>query len=98
MQFAVAIALICLFAGCARPAESTTAPSFADLPKASLAQIDGRLRASGLKAEVQVLRDEWGMPHYQNLLERWGCNDFFPLLFSRPAIEVRTAHRLVPAP
>lgn len=39
-----------------------------------------------------------GSPYYQNLLEAWGRNEFFPLLYTRPAIEARTAHTLVLAP
>jgi penicillin amidase len=33
------------------------------LARASLARIDGRLRAPGLKSDVQVVRDTWGIPH-----------------------------------
>jgi penicillin amidase len=39
------------------------APSLDALARASLARIDGRLRASGLKADVEVVRDTWGVPH-----------------------------------
>lgn len=39
------------------------APSLASLAKASLAKIDGSQRIPGLKAEVEVLRDKWGVPH-----------------------------------
>lgn len=59
----VAVTSACLLSGCARPAESTTAPSFDELAVASLARIDGQIRAPELDAEVQVLRDEWGVPH-----------------------------------
>jgi penicillin G amidase len=39
------------------------APSLDALARGSLARIDGSLRASGLKADVQVVRDTWGVPH-----------------------------------
>jgi penicillin amidase len=41
----------------------TTASSFMQLAKQSLAPLDGSLRVPGLKAEVEVLRDRWGVPH-----------------------------------
>lgn len=34
-----------------------------DRAKSVLAQLDGELRADGLKEPVEVLRDEWGVPH-----------------------------------
>ena len=33
------------------------------LARAALSQIDGRIRVPGLKADVDVLRDSWGVPH-----------------------------------
>jgi penicillin amidase len=39
-----------------------------------------------------------GSEYYANLLESWGRNEFFPLLFTRPAVEARTRHTLVLAP
>ena len=33
------------------------------LAKASLAQIDGQLQVAGLREPVDVVRDEWGVPH-----------------------------------
>ena len=33
------------------------------LARASLARIEGTIRAAGLKAPVEVVRDEWGVPH-----------------------------------
>ena len=39
-----------------------------------------------------------GSPYYDNLLELWGRNEFFPLLFTRPAIDARTRHTLILAP
>ena len=50
-------------AGCARPTETATATTFEQLAKASLAPIEGRVDVGGLNAEVEVLRDEWGVPH-----------------------------------
>src|SRR5687767_6998152 len=50
-------------AGCARPAATSIAPTFDQLAKESLARIDGRLHVRGVKADVEVLRDEWGVPH-----------------------------------
>ena len=49
---------------CARVAETSAPPaSFDQLAKESSATIDGELKVAGLKAPVQVLRDEWGVPH-----------------------------------
>ena len=50
-------------AGCAPSAETRTAPTFDQLAKDSLARIDGRISVAGLHAPVEVLRDEWGVPH-----------------------------------
>lgn len=57
--------LLCgvLTASCAQPGEPAAAASFDQLAKESLAQIDGRIEVPGLAGEVQVLRDEWGVPH-----------------------------------
>lgn len=35
-----------------------------------------------------------GSPYYGNLLPLWGNGEFFPLLYSRDAVESRTSHRL----
>jgi len=42
---------------------------FEELARESLARIEGEIRLPGLQAEVQVLRDRWGVPHIyaQNL-------------------------------
>jgi penicillin amidase len=37
-------------------------------------------------------------PYYRNLLDAWVKGEFFPLLYTRDAIEARTAHRLVLRP
>jgi penicillin amidase len=44
------------------PAQKS-ASSFTQLARSSLAQLDGTLRVPGLTAEVEVLRDRWGVPH-----------------------------------
>ena len=36
---------------------------FDDLAQESLAEIEGTLNVPGLQAEVEILRDEWGIPH-----------------------------------
>lgn len=39
-----------------------------------------------------------GSPYYDNLLALWAEGEYFPLLFSREAVEAHTAHRLVLKP
>ena len=39
-----------------------------------------------------------GSPYYGNLTEGWGAGEYFPLLFSREAVEARAEHRLVLTP
>ena len=39
-----------------------------------------------------------GSPFYSNLHELWGRNEFFPLVFTRPAVDARTRHRLTLMP
>ena len=39
-----------------------------------------------------------GSPYYSNLLPLWAENQYFPLLFTKQAIEARTAHRLTLKP
>src|SRR5512134_1763449 len=56
------LTLAVLLAVCAAPA-LTQPPSPRELAKRSLATIDGTLTAAGLRQEVRVLRDEWGVPH-----------------------------------
>lgn len=59
---AIALAGLCLVAAGASfrlKAEAT----LDGLARAALSQIDGTLLAPGLKAEVQVVRDTWGVPH-----------------------------------
>jgi len=39
-----------------------------------------------------------GSPYYGNLLDDWAANKYFPLVFSRGAIDANAAHRLTLAP
>ena len=48
-------------AGCAAPAAPPQ--SLAELASRSLAQIDGELEIPGLREAVEIIRDEWGIPH-----------------------------------
>ena len=55
------IALTAGFWGCAAP---TPPPqSLSALANKSLAQIDGEIEISGLRAPVEIIRDGWGVPH-----------------------------------
>ena len=49
--------------GCARSTAPHTPQTLEQLATTSLARIEGRLALPGLKADVEVLRDEWGVPH-----------------------------------
>jgi penicillin amidase len=42
---------------------------------------------------------DWTSPHYSDLFKLWNAGDYFPLLYSRQAVEKATQHRieLVPA-
>lgn len=51
-------ALLVLGSGCQR-----AAPSLEERAKGALAQTKGRLPLSGLSKQVEVLRDQWGVPH-----------------------------------
>ena len=57
--------LILLAIGCtAAPPEGRAVPaSLEELARQSLARIEGDLAIPGLKEPVEVLRDEWGIPH-----------------------------------
>ncbi len=50
----------------------------------------------GSNAPGQSARPE--SPYYGNLAESWGAGEYFPLLFSREAVEARAEHRLVLRP
>jgi penicillin amidase len=39
-----------------------------------------------------------GSPFYANLVESFGRSEYFPLSYSRPAVDRNTAHRLVLTP
>ena len=58
-------ALAALSAACSAPATDTPkAPaSLTDVATASLARIDGDLKVPGLKAPVEIIRDQQGIPH-----------------------------------
>lgn len=53
------LALLTLLTACAE----TPASTFDDLASAHLPQIEGTIQVPGLTAEVEVLRDPWGVPH-----------------------------------
>jgi penicillin amidase len=53
-------ALLLVLVGSSFPSQHVT---LQDLAKQSLAQLDGGVVLRGLKADVQVLRDSWGVPH-----------------------------------
>lgn len=52
--------------GCGRAPETPAVPEPKDakeLARLSLAKIDGELKVAGLQQPVEVVRDEWGVPH-----------------------------------
>lgn len=56
--------LILLATGCATAPEGPAVPaSLEELARQSLARIEGDIVVPGLKEPVEVLRDEWGIPH-----------------------------------
>ena len=55
--------LIVLAASAPRGADAGQAQSLDTLAQRALATIDGELAVPGLKAPVEVIRDEWGVPH-----------------------------------
>jgi penicillin amidase len=63
-RFAVpAIAVLCIWLGVSGLPQRGTDPRFADLARASLSTIEGTLPLPGLRADVEVIRDRWGVPH-----------------------------------
>ena len=56
----VVVGLLLLAAGCSPPSEPD---SLEELARRSLAQIGGELDVPGLRESVEVIRDEWGIPH-----------------------------------
>ncbi|MEE2637002.1 MAG: penicillin acylase family protein, partial [Acidobacteriota bacterium] len=55
------LAVMVVVVGCT--ATTSTAQSLEELAQQTLAQIDGELDVTGLQAPVEVIRDEWGVPH-----------------------------------
>ncbi len=55
------VTLVAAVAGCSSP--PTPPQSLEELANRSLAQIDGELEVPGLREPVEVIRDEWGIPH-----------------------------------
>ena len=56
----VVVGLLLLAAGCSPPSEPD---SLEEMARRSLAQIGGELDVPGLREPVEVIRDEWGIPH-----------------------------------
>ena len=56
------LVLVLAAVGCAAPAANTEGDLEA-MAVASLAQIEGEIEIAGLREEVEVLRDRWGVPH-----------------------------------
>src|SRR5688572_25901493 len=65
MTRALILSLVLLWslAGRSPNVPAAQAPSLASLARASLSRLEGTIRVPGLKQDVQVLRDEWGVPH-----------------------------------
>ncbi len=63
----VSLAAVALLSAAAALAGSSTRAQepvgFSALARRSIAQYDGTLKAAGLKDDVEVVRDEWGVPH-----------------------------------
>ena len=57
------VAFTAAIVGCTAPAATPPPSSLEELADRTLAQIDGELSAPGLKEPVEVIRDEWGIPH-----------------------------------
>ncbi len=57
------VAFTAAIVGCTAPAAAPPPSSLEELADRTLAQIDGELSAPGLKEPVEVIRDEWGIPH-----------------------------------
>lgn len=71
--FAGLLAVALLATGCGRGDQT-----FRDLARESLAQLDGVIELDGLTAEVEVIRDRWGIPHIyaQNLEDLFFAQGF----------------------
>jgi penicillin amidase len=57
------VALAAYVAALALAACLAPAPTLDELAERALARIEGEVRAPGLSAPVEVIRDEWGVPH-----------------------------------
>ena len=57
----VVVGVLLLTAGCSAPPSEPD--SLEELARRSLAQIGGELDVPGLREPVEVIRDEWGIPH-----------------------------------
>ena len=57
----VVVGVLLLTAGCSTPPSEPD--SLEELARRSLAQIGGELDVPGLREPVEVIRDEWGIPH-----------------------------------
>jgi len=60
--FGTPLVLATLFTGCALPEDAPPA-SVDELAERALAEIEGTLEVVGLMEPVEVIRDEWGIPH-----------------------------------
>jgi len=59
----VAASGLLVAAGAMLESQGTQDGRFMALARAALSQIDGELRLPGLRADVEVIRDRWGVPH-----------------------------------
>ena len=57
------LALALAMGGCSAPQASDVPASLEELASRSLAQLDGELALPGLREPVEVIRDEFGIPH-----------------------------------
>ena len=57
------LALVVVVAGCGRVATAPLAGDVRELARQSLPQLEGTIQAPGLKQPVDVVRDQWGVPH-----------------------------------
>lgn len=65
-RFGLSFLILAAAVGTACTTSSATAPSPKDaktLARESLATIDGELKLSGLRQPVEIVRDQWGVPH-----------------------------------
>jgi penicillin G amidase len=60
-KYLILLTGILMLAGCGP--DDMEPQDFDELAQSSLAEIEGTFKISGLQSEVQILRDEWGIPH-----------------------------------